>query len=109
MAYSACRGMQLPLLGLCIRARHRELRPRMPGNASDAVHWLTASQSPLTEALASIPEEGLDDLRLTNWGERIPARSVFTILINEQVHHGAEISLLRDLYRNRETLGRFPP
>jgi hypothetical protein len=25
--------------------------------------------------------------------------------LREQVHHGAEISLLRDLYRNRETLG----
>jgi len=26
-------------------------------------------------------------------------------LINEQVHHSAEISLLRDLYRNRGSLG----
>jgi hypothetical protein len=68
------------------------------------VDWLTASQLPLTEALAIVTDKGLDDLRPTNWGERIPAIRVFTILINEQVHHGAEISLLRDLYRNRETL-----
>jgi hypothetical protein len=27
-------------------------------------------------------------------------------LINEQVHHGAEISLLRDLYRYRSSLTR---
>ncbi|MGH8835127.1 MAG: DinB family protein [Actinomycetes bacterium] len=80
----------------------------MPGNASDAVDWLTASQRPLTEALGTVTDEGLDDLRLTSWGERIPARRVFTILINEQVHHGAEISLLRDLYRNRETLAGVP-
>ena len=76
----------------------------MPGNASDAVDWLTASQPPLTEALATLTDEALDDPRLTNWGERIPTSRVFTILINEQVHHGAEISLLRDLHRNRETL-----
>ena len=29
---------------------------------------------------------------------------IFTTLITEQTHHGAEISLLRDLYRNRDTL-----
>lgn len=30
-------------------------------------------------------------------------------LINEQVHHGAEIALLRDLYRNRGTLRTTVP
>lgn len=80
----------------------------MPGNASDAVDWLNASQPPLTEALATVTDEGLDDLRLTNWRERISTSRVFTILINEQVHHGAEISVLRDLHRNRETLTGAP-
>ena len=80
----------------------------MPGNASDAVAWLDASQAPLTEALASTTDEGLDELRLTNWGERVPTSRIFTILIDEQVHHAAEVSLLRDLYRNRETLIGVP-
>ena len=66
--------------------------------------WLNASQVPLTEALESTTDKGLDELRLTNWGERVPTSRIFTILIDEQVHHGAEVSLLRDLYRNRETL-----
>jgi hypothetical protein len=29
---------------------------------------------------------------------------VFAVLIDEQVHHGPEIALLRDLYRNRGSL-----
>jgi hypothetical protein len=40
-----------------------------------------------------------------NWGEEWPTSRLFETLISEQVHHGAEISLLRDLYRNRATLG----
>jgi hypothetical protein len=51
-----------------------------------------------------LSEDALDDLVPTNWGDRWPVHRVFTTLINEQVHHGAEISLLRDLYRNRESL-----
>jgi hypothetical protein len=42
---------------------------------------------------------------MTNGGEWWPCHKIFTTLIHEQVHHCAEISLLRDLYRNRETLG----
>ena len=66
--------------------------------------WLAGSQPPLTDALATLTDSGLDDLRPTNWGELIPTWRVFTTLIDEQVHHGAEISLLRDLYRHRDTL-----
>ncbi len=42
----------------------------------------------------------------TNWGDRWPVSRIFTCLINEQIHHGAEISLLRDLCRNRASLAR---
>lgn len=77
----------------------------MPSNAADAVAWLAASQPPLIDALQSLDDGGLDQPRLANWGETLPARQLFKILITEQVHHGAEISLLRDLYRNRASLG----
>ncbi|HZB67369.1 MAG TPA: hypothetical protein VE503_08105, partial [Ornithinibacter sp.] len=63
-----------------------------------AVDWLAASQPPLTDALATVTDPGLDDLRPTNRGELIPTWRVFSTLIDEQVHHGAEIGLLRDLY-----------
>jgi uncharacterized damage-inducible protein DinB len=77
----------------------------MPSNAKDAVAWLAAGQQPLLDILQSLTDEELDRLRLTNWGEEWPTSRIFKTLINEQVHHGAEISLLRDLYRNRATLG----
>jgi hypothetical protein len=76
----------------------------MPGNAHDAVTWLADSQGNLTRVLARLDDNGLDELVRTNWGDRWPVSRVFTTLINEQVHHGAEISLLRDLYRHRGSL-----
>ena len=79
----------------------------MPGSASETVVWLAASQQPLLAALSVIHDEELDHPRRTNWGEERPTSWLFTTLINEQVHHGAEISLLRDLYRNRATLGTY--
>lgn len=76
----------------------------MPGTAHDALQWLAASQVPLSNVLSGLAENALDQLVPTNWGDRWPVSRIFMTLINEQVHHGAEISLLRDLYRNRESL-----
>jgi hypothetical protein len=76
----------------------------MPGSAADARTWLRESQEPLSEELRRLTDADLDELRLTNWGERRPTNWLLTTLIHEQNHHGAEISLLRDLYRNRHTL-----
>jgi hypothetical protein len=59
--------------------------------------------------LAELAEADLDTPRKTNWGELWPCHKIFTTVINEQVHHGAEISLLRALYRNRQTLGSQHP
>ena len=77
----------------------------MPGNAAATTEWLKASQEPLNAVLAALADSELETPRKTNWGEWWPCHRIFTTLIREQVHHGAEISLLRDLYRNRETLG----
>lgn len=74
------------------------------GSAGAAVEWLAASQQPLLQELRGLDDQALDVKRPTNWGEEWPTRELFKVLIREQVHHGAEISLLRDLYRNRQTL-----
>jgi hypothetical protein len=73
----------------------------LPGDAAGAVAWLRDSLRPLAESLAVAD---VDALVATNWGERWPVSRIFTTLIREQIHHGAEIALLRDLYRNRGTL-----
>jgi hypothetical protein len=36
---------------------------------------------------------------LTDWGEEWPAWRIFTTMIDHDRHHGAEIGVLRDLYR----------
>jgi hypothetical protein len=69
------------------------------GSAAGAIAYLADSQRPVTATLAELDDDGLDELRTTPWGERWPAVRVLTVLVDEQVHHGAEIALLRDLHR----------
>ena len=76
----------------------------LPGNAADATRFLSDSQRQVTQTLASLSESDLDTMvRHTSGGQR-PVHRILAGLINEQVHHGAEISLLRDLYRHRSSL-----
>ena len=57
---------------------------------------------PGTSTLAGMSDDLLDDMRPTHFSVAWPAHRVFSTLIDEQVHHGAEIALLRDLYRRRD-------
>jgi hypothetical protein len=69
------------------------------GTASDAIDYLIESQRPITNTLAQLDDEGLDEMRPTHFAVAWPARRVLTVLVDEQLHHGAEVALLRDLYR----------
>ena len=71
------------------------------GDAGGAIDYLVESQRPVTEMLRQFDDVALDEMRPTHFGVDWPARRVFAVLIDEQVHHGAEIALLRDLYRDR--------
>lgn len=77
------------------------------GDATAAVADLTASWQPITDTLDAMTDDQLERPVPTHFGDPWPAKRIFTTLLNEQVHHGAEISLLRDLYRNRSTLGQI--
>ena len=68
------------------------------GSADAAVADLIASQRPVTEALDGMTDAALADPVGTPFGATWPAGTVLRTLLNEQVHHGAEIGLLRDLY-----------
>jgi len=71
----------------------------VPGTAGTAVeHWI-ASRRQVESVLASDPD--LDEPRPTPLGGPIPIGETLRILLDEQVHHGAEIGVLRDLYRLR--------
>ena len=77
--------------------QYTDLAPH--GDAAGAIAYLAESQRPVSATLADIDDERLDELRPTPWGERWPAGRILAVLLDEQVHHGAEIALLRDLYR----------
>lgn len=70
------------------------------GTAFEAVADLVASQEVVTSVLAAADDISLAQQVSTPLGARRPAWQVLATLIDEQTHHGAEISLLRDLYRH---------
>ena len=76
-----------------------ELTPH--GDAAGAIEYLAESQRPVTATLAEMDDDALDEMRPTHFGVEWPARRVFAVLLDEQTHHGAEVGVLRDLYRNR--------
>jgi uncharacterized damage-inducible protein DinB len=69
------------------------------GAADEAIEYLIESQQAITTTLGDLDDDLLDEERPTHLGVRWPARRVIAVLIDEQIHHGAEIALLRDLYR----------
>ena len=78
------------------RRQFPDLAPH--GDAAGAIAYLAESQRPVTAIVAEIDDGGLDELRPTPSAERWPAGRVLAVLLDEQLHHGAEIALLRDLY-----------
>ena len=51
----------------------------------------------------------LDAPRLTNWGEEWPTWRVLWTMIDHDLHHGGEIGVLRDLYRERNMTATHAP
>lgn len=70
----------------------------VPSTADDAVQYWQHSRAPITAWLAAAGDDDLAAERPSHLGSPKTAGEVLTILIDEQVHHGAEIALLRDLY-----------
>lgn len=67
-------------------------------SAGVAVADLVASQRPVTDVLDAMTDDALAAPVGTPFGATWPASRVLQTLVNEQVHHGAEIGLLRDLH-----------
>ena len=67
--------------------------------AGEAIAALEESQARLVDDLAALTDDDLDAPRRTNWGEAWPTWRIFWTLIDHDIHHGAEIGTLRDLYR----------
>jgi hypothetical protein len=70
-----------------------------PHTAASALAWLEEGHGKLQAALDRLSEAELMEMRLTNWGEQWPTWRIFWAMISHDLHHGAEIGCLRDLYR----------
>lgn len=71
------------------------------GDAAAAIEYLVESQRPISTTLAEMTDDALEEMRPTHFGVEWRAHQVLSVLIVEQTHHGAEIGVLRDLYRYR--------
>jgi hypothetical protein len=70
----------------------------VPSTAAAAIRNWQESRAAVTAWLAAADDEALAEERPSHLGAPKRAGDVVTILIDEQIHHGAEIALLRDLY-----------
>ncbi|MEX0709782.1 MAG: DinB family protein [Chloroflexota bacterium] len=68
---------------------------------ADAIAMLERGQQLLVSALDGLTDADLDAPVRTNWGEEWPAWKIFWTMIDHDLHHGGEIGVLRDLYRER--------
>jgi len=84
------------------------LRVVVPGTASEAVAWLERAQDGFVAAVAELPPEGFDELRPAHWGEHVRLSTLVGLIEFEHTHHGAEISLLRDLRRGAAQIKQWP-
>ncbi len=70
----------------------------IPHAAATAIGWLEEGHTKLQTALEGLTDADLDERRATNWGEQWPIWQIFWAMISHDLHHGAEIGCLRDLY-----------
>jgi DinB superfamily len=70
----------------------------VPSTADAALASWRDSAEPIERWLASASSADLDEMRPNHLRPEMSAREIVTILLDEQIHHGAEIALLRDLY-----------
>lgn len=79
-----------------------------PSSAGRAIDMLEEGHALLTGDLAGLEDDDLERPVATNWGEEWPAWRIFWTMIHHDAHHGAEIGVLRDLYRARGGAGVDP-
>jgi hypothetical protein len=69
------------------------------GTADEVLADWENSRRPVTVWLTSARDTDLLEPRPSHLGGSRTAGEVMAILLDEQIYHGAEIALLRDLYR----------
>jgi hypothetical protein len=73
----------------------------VPGDRAGGVAWIEAAQERFATAVEALSDDEAFAYRPAHWGEDLPIARLVTSMINENVHHVAEIGVLRDLRRGR--------
>ncbi len=74
----------------------------VPGGAVDVIAYWRDSREPISAWLAQATDADLAVETRTLYGEAITVGETARILLDEQIHHGAEIGVLRDLFARRQ-------
>jgi hypothetical protein len=91
---ASLRGDQPPL----VPAGGARSRPR-----DELLAWLTEGHRRWLASVSALPDDAeLDRERLTNWGERLPTRTLIRIMIAHDLYHAGEINHLRALVEGRD-------
>lgn len=75
----------------------------IPGDADAALRYWQDSREPVSAWLADVTDRELEEMRPSHLGAPRSASEMIMTLVDEQTHHGAEMALLRDLYRTTPT------
>jgi hypothetical protein len=91
---ASMRGDQPPL----VPAAGARARPR-----DELLAWLAEGHRRWLASVRALPDDAeLDRERLTNWGERLPTRSIIRIMIAHDLYHAGEINHLRALLQGTD-------
>ena len=72
----------------------------IPHAAAEAVAWWEESFETYRAAVEGAGDQDMDRIVHAIWGPTLSVREWTEVLIHENIHHGAEIGCLRDLYHH---------
>jgi hypothetical protein len=91
---ASLRGDQPPL----IPENYAPSRPQ-----KELLHWLTEGHRRWLASVRALADDSeLDVGRLTNWGERLPTRTIIRIMIGHDFYHAGEINHIRALLQGTD-------
>jgi hypothetical protein len=81
--------------------------PAWPANAAtmppqEMLAWMDEGHRLLAGSIACLDERAIDELRLTNWGERWPTRRIIRVMIEHDLYHAGEVNHLRSILQRSD-------
>jgi len=72
-----------------------------PRPRDELLAWLREGHARWLASVRELPDDGaLREERLTNWGQRLPTRTIIQIMIGHDFYHAGEINRTRTLLQN---------